>query len=205
MTPSSPALLAPGEDVARQRSVSRWAAALLLLPLPLWFVVTLARDPGPAWRAEYRGNTADSASVAVVAERQLSRYWDKRNKAVPGGIDARSFSVRWDSCLRLEGLRQIPFMLVANGVARFAIDGDEKLVAVGETERRTTGAVIQIEPGVHHLSVTFETSRRSWPTIALLASFDGRAPVAIASGTLTPGVHMMHPMQGNEPCAARAR
>lgn len=201
MTPSSPALPAQRQPAARERNISRWAAALLLLPLPLWFVVTLARDPGPAWRVEYRGNSAESASVAVMAERQLSRYWDKRNKAVPGGIDVAAFSARWDSCLRLEAPARIPFMLVANGVARFTIDGDEKLVAVGETERRTTGAVIQLEPGTHHLSVSFTTPRRGYPTIALLASFDGRAPVAVASGTPTPGVQLMHPMPGDEPCA----
>lgn len=200
MTASSRALLAPGEPPARARSVSRWAAALMLLPLPLWFIVTLVRDSGPAWRAEYRGHPVESASVAVVAERQLSRYWDKRNKAVPGGINVGAFSARWDSCLRLEGARQIPFMLVANGVARFTIDGDEKLLAVGETERRTSGAVISLDPGVHHLSVTFQTPRRGWPTIALLASFDDRAPLAIASGTLTPGVHMMPAVPGNAPC-----
>lgn len=202
MTPSSPALPAPGEAVSRERSVSQWAAALVLLPLPLWFIVTLARDPGPAWRAEYRRHTAESGVVGVVAERQLSRYWDRHDKAVPGGIDVGAFAARWDSCLRLESPAQIPFMLVANGVARFSVDGDEKLVASGETERRTTGAVIQLEPGIHHLSVSFETPRGGWPSVALLASFDGRAPVAIASGTPTPGVQLIHPMPGNEPCAA---
>ena len=54
----------------QSQQVSRWAAALLLLPLPLYFLAAVIRDPGPAWRAEYRGITEPPGAGVVVAEIQ---------------------------------------------------------------------------------------------------------------------------------------
>ena len=176
----------------------RWAAALALLPLPIWFLAAVVRDPGPAWRAEYHGNLELSGAGTIVAERQVSRDWDRRNRVVPGGFDARSFSARWETCLRLETAQEVPFMLVASGIARFEIDGEEKLVAAGEKQRRTSGAVLRLEAGLHHLRVTF--SARGWPSIALNASFDGQAPVPLSSQVPAPGVQLTRPVVGNQPC-----
>jgi hypothetical protein len=92
-------------------------------------------------------------------------------------------------------------MLVANGIARFEINGEEKLVAAGEKERRTSGAVLRLEPGIHHLRVTFRA--RGWPSIALNASFDGQAPVPLSSEVTTPGIELSHPATGNPPCSLR--
>jgi hypothetical protein len=136
-----------------------------------------------------------------VAERQVSRYWDRYNKQVPGGLDARSFSARWDTCLKLESAREVPFMLVADGTARFEIDGEEKLVAAGEKQRRTSGAVLRLEPGMHHLRVSLRA--RAWPSIALNASFDGQAPIPLSSELRAPGVELTHPAMGDPPCPAR--
>ncbi len=177
----------------------RWAAALALLPLPIWFLVAVVTDPGPAWRAEYYGNLDLSGAGTLVAERQVSHYWDRHNTFVPGALDARSFSARWDTCLSLATAREVPFMLVANGLARFEINGEEKLVAAGEKQRRTRGAVLRLEPGVHHLRVTF--SARNGPSIALNASFDGQAPVPLSSERTTPGVRLTHPRVGDSPCS----
>ena len=191
---------APPTKMTGLRHAPRWAAALALLPLPIWFLIALVRDPGPAWRAEYHGNLELSGAATIVAERQVSRYWDRHNKIVPGGLNARSFSALWDTCLKLETARDVPFMLVANGMARFEIDGEEKLVAAGEKQRRTSGAVLRLEPGMHHLRVIF--SARGWPSVALNASFDGQAPVPLSSEVKAPGVELIHPATGNPPCSS---
>lgn len=183
----------------QSQQVSRWAAALLLLPLPLYFLAAVIRDPGPAWRAEYRGITEPPGAGVVVAERQLSLYWDKQNPGTPGGRDARSSAARFDACLRLEAARDIPFMLVANGIATFELDGQPELSVHAGKERGASGAVLRLEPGVHHLRVDF--SAGGWPSIALNASLDGRAPAPLGSGELAAGVELSHPLPGDPACA----
>jgi hypothetical protein len=183
----------------RAKWVSRCAAGLLLLPLPLSFFGAVLLDAGPAWRAEYRDIAEAPGAGVVVAERELNRYWDKQNPSVPGGRDARSSAARFDACMRLRAPREIPFMLVANGVARFELDGELKLSVDAGKERRASGAVLRLEAGVHHLRVDF--GARGWPSIALNASLDGRAPAPLGSGELAPGVELSDPLPGDRPCA----
>lgn len=180
------------------RRVTRWAAACALLPIPLWFGWAILHEPASAWRAEFRNTAAPSAPGVIVAERKLDHYWDRSNPDVADGIDPHAFSARWDTCLELTEAREIPFMLVASGRARFEIDGEEKLAVASDTTRTTTGGVLRLEPGVHHLSVDFSAS--GWPSIALQASFDGRAPRAFPAAAPIPGVRVTHPGPGTQPC-----
>jgi hypothetical protein len=176
------------------RRVARWAACASLLPIPVWFLVATALAPAPAWRAEYRQNADFSGAGAIVAERELSRYWDRANDNVPGELEVRSFSARWDTCLRLDEARDIPFMLVTDGSASFGIDGAERLSATSGTRRATRGEVLRLEPGTHALGVVLRS--RGWASIALLASFDGGPPKPLGSGRLATGVRAFPPAPG---------
>lgn len=177
----------------------RWAQAAALLPIPLWFIASALLAPAPAWRAEYREHQGFGGAGAVLHERELQRYWDKSNAAVPGGVSFRSFAARWDTCLTLREARDVPFMLAVDGDGRFAIDGEERLRAQSvKGQRATRGSNLRLEPGTHHLHVELEP--RGWPSIALLASFDGRAPRAIGSGEIAPGVRTRPPLDGGDPC-----
>jgi hypothetical protein len=184
------------------RRMARWAAAAALLPIPVWFIASAAFAPAPAWRAEYRENSDFAGAGVSVHERELSRYWDKQNPTVPGGLQRRAFFARWDACLTLREAREIPFMLAVDGNARFAIDSVERLRAQSAGGMRATrGDSIRLEPGTHHLHVELEP--RDWPSIALLASFDGRAPRAVGSGELGTGIRTTPPSEGSTPCPAR--
>jgi hypothetical protein len=198
-----------GGSYALPRRVSRWATGLSLLPIPLWFALTAVLAPAPAWRAEYRsraelaGTSGEAAAVtpSAVAERELQHYWDKGNAVVPGGLDVHAFSARYEACLSLDDARQVPIMLVADGAASFALDGVERLRADDGKRRATRGEVFALAPGNHRLSV--ELVARGWPSVALLASFDGRAPKAVGSGSVAPGVSVRPPGAGPDPCAPR--
>jgi len=193
MTASSSAL----PSAASERRLTRWITALALLPTPLWFLLAVARDPGPVWRAEYYGGLDFSGPKVTVTERRSSRYWDRQNAQVPGGFGPRRFSARFDTCLRLKQAREIPFQLVASGLASFSIDGQEQL-RLDSKEREARGAVATLAPGMHHLSLDF--SGRGWPSIALNASFDGKAPVAIPAPANVAGVEWFPPRPGPAPC-----
>jgi hypothetical protein len=170
--------------------------------MPLWFIVSALLSPAPAWRAEYREGAGFGGAGVVLHERELSRYWDKSHTAVPGGLSYRAYVARWDTCLTLRETREVPFMLAVDGSARFAIDGTERLRAKSSRGMRATrGESIRLEPGTHHLHVELEP--RGWPSIALLASFDGSAPRAIGSGDLGAGVRSTPPSDGPAPCSAR--
>lgn len=192
---SAPASAPPKPEA---RCALRWITPLVLLPAPLWLLFAALSDPGPVWRAEYHGDPELSGAAVVVSERRLSRYWDRQDPSVVGGFDVSSFAVRFDSCVRLREARQIPFQLVATGRASFSIDEQEQLRVDAGKERAARGAVLSLEPGTHHLRVEF--SGRGWPSIALNASLDGHAPVAVPPERSARGVTWFQPRSGPEPC-----
>jgi hypothetical protein len=51
---------------------------------------------------------------------------------------------------------------------------------------------------VHHLGIDYQAD--GWPSIALLASFDGRAPRPFPVRSMPPGVELQLPLSGREPC-----
>jgi hypothetical protein len=179
----------------------RWLTPVALLPVPLCFAFGVLRDPGPIWRAEYHGSQDFSGPEVVVSERRLSRYWDRQDPSVPGGLPVSSFSVRFDTCLRLSERREIPFLLVATGSAHFSIDDQERLGLDQGKDRGTRGASFQLAAGTHHLHVEF--SGRGWPSIGLYASLDGHAPVAVPPEGSVAGVGWSHPQSGPERCPER--
>jgi hypothetical protein len=183
----------------RPASIVRHVTLVALLPTPLWFLLAVLADGGPVWRAVYHEQSDFSGKQVVVAERRLSRFWDRQDQRVPGGFNVRRFSAAFDTCLELREPRAIPFQLVANGSARFSIDGQERLRAGKTAERDTRGEVLALPAGIHHLRVEFATG--GWPSIALNASFDGRAPVAVPSAASVTGVAWFPPGPGAQPCA----
>lgn len=200
----APEAAAPASAAATpsSRRALRWAGAVSLLPIPLWFAASALLAPEPAWRAEYRESAAFAGPGVVIHERQLQRYWDKSNPKVPGGLSYKRFAARWDACLTTNEARDVPFMLAADGTARFALDGVERLRAQStSTIRVTRGDTIRLEPGIHHLHVELEP--RGWPSVALLASLDGDVPRAIDSGELVTGIRVTPPSEGPVPCPAR--
>ena len=188
---------------ARRADVTLWATLLGVLPLPLWFLIRVLVAPPPAWRGEYRPHQASGPGVPAVAfERQLARYWDRNDRLVPGGANAHAFSARWHACMRVDQAREVPVMLVASGAASFALDGTELLrIPPKKDTRRSAGAVLRFEPGLHLLSVELDT--RGWPSIALQASFDGEPPRPLGSGRIAPGVTITPPSSGTSPCIER--
>jgi hypothetical protein len=117
---------------------------------------------------------------------------------VTEGIQAGAFSARWDTCLSLDQVREIPIMLVAQGDARFLIDGEEKLRLVADPARHVRGEVFRLEPGTHHLVIEF--TQRGAARIALNASLDGRAPMPFPGDKRQPGMSFSPPGAGEPPC-----
>jgi hypothetical protein len=172
--------------------------ALAVLPAPLWLSISLLIRPEPAWRAQYFARPELQGEPVTVSEASVSRYWDRYNTQVTEGILAGAFSARFDTCVRLDQARDIPIMLVAQGDARFLIDGEEKLRLVADPARHARGDVFRLEPGMHHLVIEF--TQRGAARIALNASLDGRAPKPFPGDTRPPGMSFSPPGAGEPPC-----
>lgn len=185
--------------LATPEGLARGVALAALLPTPVWFLLAVLADAGPAWRAVYHEQANFGGRQVVVTERRLSRYWDTQNRRVPGAFNVRQFSAVFETCLELDEPRAIPFQLVATGTARFSIDGQERLHAGKGKDRDTRGEVLELAAGRHHLRV--ELAPEGWPSIALNASLDGRAPVAVPPEDEVPGVRWFQPRPADDPCA----
>lgn len=183
----------------RRVTIEGWMAAVVLVPAPLWFLLRVAFDPGPAWRAEYFADGAFGGASRVVEVRRLELYWDSEHTSMPNGADARSGSARYETCIDVDAPLDVPVLLVANGVARFSLGGEPQLAGESGGDRWVESKLLHLPAGSRRLTV--ELSARGWPSIGLLASFDGDAPVAIGSGTLADGVRTRMPAQGRSDCA----
>lgn len=172
-----------------------WVA---ILPIPLWFLVTVAVAAAPAWRARYSAAESD-AVIAEAFEREMSHLWSGQfAREVPGGVPEESFYARFDACLTLEDQTPIRFMLVTDGSARFFINGEERLAAKSDKERGVSGNLFELTAGMHHLQVEYTARKR--PSVALLASFDGEVPAALGSGRVASGAKVSTPGSGEQPC-----
>jgi hypothetical protein len=159
----------------------RGMSALALLSAPLWLLCAVLADAGPAWRARYFPEPNFQGPVLERRERQLTEIFDGTRLAPGEGLDGRNFSARWDACLQLAQARGVPFQLVADGSARFVLDGVERLRVDWAQARGARGEVLQLSAGWHHLLVEFSTP---------------------GSGAAAPGVKLLAPTAGDSPCAA---
>lgn len=192
MTPRSSALW--------RLPIERLVPWVALVPVPVWFLFAVLLTPAPAWRAVYRAE-AGATEVVEVFEREMSHIWSGKYFAeVPGDLPRDSFVAEFDACLTQAHRATVPFMLVADGEARFLLDGEVVLeVPAGADARsRVTGKPLELTEGRHHLRVEFRA--RSRPRVGLLASFDGAAPKAITTGSVTSGTKVTRPAAIGDAC-----
>jgi hypothetical protein len=186
---------------ARKRR-ARWTAlgvAIVLLPVLGYAVLHTEIDGDGPWRATYFSDRKLEEQAKVMRENDINHDWAK--DAPLEALPPDKFSVRWDTCLRIDEAAPVIFQVNANDGARVLIDGETIIDAwekSAETRKRGFGsAELTLEPGVHHLRVEYFESLGA-ATIKLGASFDGELPVPIPSDRLLyPG----DDMDEDEPCA----
>jgi hypothetical protein len=174
-----------------------WAA---LLPIPVWFFSSAIFTAQPAWHAVYRSGDGEPVAVETF-EREMSHLWSGKYFArVAGDLEPEGFVATFEACLTRDDAAEVPFMLVADGEARFLLNGVEQLATPPEMRagRQVSGKQIALGAGHHHLRVEFHARKR--PSVALLASFDGAAPRPVGSGQIVSGTRVSRPESGSDPC-----
>lgn len=180
--------------------VDRLVPWVALIPIPAWFLFSAVFAAPAAWRAVYRAGVGEPVAIETF-EPEMSHLWSGKYFAeVPGQLDSEDFVAEFDACLNQTRDATVPFMLVSDGAARFALDGVLQLSTPAEprSERQVSGKPITLSAGRHYLRLDFQARKR--PSIGLLASFDGQAPQALGSGELVQGTTVFRPRPGSNPC-----
>lgn len=188
--------------LTRRRRIGWGLAGAAIVLLPVLVVTALRVDvegEGP-WRAEYFTDRKLEESTTILREQSIDHDWGKDGplEAVPPD----KFSVRWDTCLRIDQAATVTLQVNANDGARVLLDGESAIDVWdkdADTRRRGFGsAVVDLSEGVHHLRVEYFESLGT-ASIKLAASFDGEPPAAIPSDRLLyPG----DSFDEEDPCAA---
>lgn len=188
--------------LTRRRRISWGLAGAAIVLLPVLVITALRVDvegEGP-WRAEYFTDRKLEDSTTILREQSIDHDWGKDGplEAVPPD----KFSVRWDTCLRIDQAATVTLQVNANDGARVLLDG-QTIIDVWDkdedTRRRGFGsAALELSEGIHHLRVEYFESLGA-ASIKLAASFDGEPPAAIPSDRLLyPG----DSFDEEDPCAA---
>ncbi|PRQ00580.1 PA14 domain-containing protein [Enhygromyxa salina] len=197
-------ILGGGPLRTRRRRVLWTSVGLLMLFTPVLTYVALTAEiegEGP-WRASYFSDRKLEGSPINQRELSVDHDWgkDAPHEAVPPD----KFSIRWDTCLRIDDDQTAPviFQLNANDGARVFVDG-ESLIDGWErdsgTRRRGMGTgELTLTPGLHHLRVEYFESMGS-ASIKLAVSFDDSAPAPLSHDRL---VYPGDEFDEEDPCAA---
>jgi hypothetical protein len=177
-----------GEALYSRKRRARWAAlgvAIVLLPVLGYAVLNTEVDGNGPWRATYFSDRKLEDEAKVMRETDINHDWSK--DAPLEALPPDKFSVRWDTCLRIDEANPVIFQVNANDGARVFVDGETVIDAWDkspETRKRGFGSVeLTLEPGVHHLRIEYFESLGA-ATIRFAASFDGELPVALPSDRL---------------------
>lgn len=192
-----------GEPLHRRKRRVLWAAvgtAVIVLPVALYAALNVEVPGTGPWRAAYYADKALESSPVLIREDSIEHNW--KDTAPLEKIAPDKFSVRWDTCLRIDEAGPVVFQVHANDGARVFVDG-ELLIDAWEknpsTRRRGFGSgELELEPGVHHLRVEYFESLGD-ASIKLSASLDGSLPGPLERDRLLyPG----DDFDEQDPCAA---
>jgi len=184
------------EELESRRDGSAWiglgfvgSVVVLLAFSPL--IGDLGGTVTAPWRGLYYGNGKLEGEARERFDRTIE--FDFGKDAPMRGIGVDDFSIRWDTCLRLEEETKVRFELSSDDGSRLYVDGDKVVENWGDHGKETRGGSATLEAGVHHLEIEYYEARHG-ANVALLASFDGGKPTTIPVQMLTA------PGDGTEPC-----
>ena len=192
-----------GVPLHRRKQRVLWTtvgAAVVLLPITLYAVLnTEVPGTGP-WRAAYFADKALESSPVIIREDSIEHNW--KDTAPLEKIAPDKFSIRWDTCLRIDQAGPVVFQVHANDGARVFVDGELLIDAWDknpDTRRRGFGTgELELEPGIHHLRVEYFESLGD-ASVKFSASLDGSLPGPLERDRLLyPGDEF----DEQDPCAA---
>jgi hypothetical protein len=185
------------EEIGSRRDGSAWvgiglagAVVLLLAFAPL--IGDLGGTVTAPWRGLYYSNGKFEGEPRERFERSIEFDFGKGSPM--RGLGNDDFSIRWDTCLRLEEDTKVRFELSSDDGSRLYVDGEVVVENWGDHGKETRSGSTTLTAGVHHLELEYYEARHG-ANVTLLASLDaGSKPTTIPVQLLTA------PGDGTEPC-----
>jgi hypothetical protein len=191
-----------GVPLRRRKQRRLWScvgAAIVVVPVLLYAVLSVEVPGTGPWRAAYYADTDFGDDPVVVREDSVDHDW--KDTAPHEKLAPDKYSVRWDTCLRIDEAGPVVLQVHANDGARVILAGETVIDAWDKhpiTNRRGFGSTeLQLEPGIHHLRVEFFENLGN-AHIKLSASFDGELPGLIPRDRL---VYPGDDFDEQDPCA----
>lgn len=185
------------EEIGSRRDGSAWvgiglvgAVTVLLAFAPL--IGDLGGTVTAPWRGLYYGNGKFEGEAKEKFDRSVELDFGKESPM--RGIGADDFSIRFDTCLKLEEDQKVRFELSSDDGSRLRVDGDVIIDNWGDHGTETRSGSAPLTAGMHHLEVEYYEARHG-ANVKLLASFDSEKPTTIPVELLTA------PGDGDEPCS----
>lgn len=184
----------------RRAMLAAVGVAIVVLPFLTYGALKVEVPGSGPWRATYFSDRKLEDQSKVMRELDINHDWTK--DAPFEDLPPDKFSVRWDTCLRLDDAKSVIFQVHANDGARVYVNGETAIDAwekSPETRKRGFGSVeLPLESGVHHLRIEYFESLGD-ASIKFAASFDGEMPITIPNELLSyPG----DDLDQDDPCAA---
>jgi PA14 domain len=185
------------DEVAARRDGSAWvglmlggAVAVLLAFAPL--IGDLGGTVTAPWRGHYFGNGKFEGEPRERFERSIELDFGKDSPMRGIGVD--DFSIRWDTCLRIEEETKVRFELTSDDGSRLLVNGESVVDNWGDHGTETRGGSVTLPAGVHYVELEYYEARHG-ANVKLLATFDASKPATI------PVEMLVAPGEGDEPCS----
>ncbi len=174
--------------------------AVLIGPALAWQIATKTIPGAGPWRGAYYPDRELESDPVV--RRDLDIDFDFSIHGPMDEIPPDKFSIRWDTCLRLEQPTEAVFQMRANDGSRFYVDGELVIDAWDRNPKTHTrgfgSGTIALDAGVHHLRAEMFESLGGASAV-LVASLDGEVPKSIPYQIL---VYPGDEFDEADPCAA---
>jgi hypothetical protein len=184
------------EEIGSRRDGSAWIGiGFVITVMVLLAFSPLIGDLGGTvtapWRGAYYGNSKFEGEAREKFERTLELEFGKDSPL--RGIGADDFSIRFDTCLRIDEETKARFEITSDDGSRLYVDGEMVVDNWGDHGTETRTGSTTLAPGMHHVEVEYYEARHG-ANLKVQASLDGGKPAPI------PVELLAAPGEGDEPC-----
>jgi hypothetical protein len=154
--------------------------AIIAIPVIAGLVVTAPDYREGPWRGAYYATADFTGEPHVQRDSEIDFNFKYKG---PGDLPRDKFSIRWDSCIEIDETVSASLQLISDDGARLWIDDVLVIDNWGVHSKRSRGATIQLDRGIHHVRVDY-FERALAASVSLKASLDGDRPTDLPTALL---------------------
>lgn len=176
------ALIAGAQGRPRRPAWRRWSGVLVAALV----VVGIARPwqrlfPQP-WRGVYFMKKHHEGASVIRHDPAIDFDWGRDSPM--DEIPINEFSVRWDTCMRIDADTDVTFQVISDDGTRVFVDGQLEILNRTRGQSQSRGKTVHMQKGLRHLRVEFNEYEGN-AHVQLFASFAGEPPRRIPTSMVS--------------------